>query len=65
MKIKDFLIRFAIIFALVLVINPIVVYVWNLVRHGEGAFDWQLSFTLAIIVGIILAVERARKSKEK
>ena len=65
MKIKKFLIHFVIYFSLVLVINPIVVYVWNLVRHGEGAFDWQLTFTLAIILGIILAVERARKSKEK
>jgi len=65
MKIKKFLIQFVIYFSLVFVVNAIVVYVWNLVRHGEGAFDWQLSFTLAIIVGIILAVERARKSKEK
>ena len=65
MKIKKFLIHFATMFALVLVVSAIVTYLWSLIFHGAGAIDWQLSFTLAIIVGIILAVERARKSKEK
>ena len=65
MKIKRFLIHFVIFFALVFVINPIVIYVWNLIRHGEGAFNWQTTFFLAIVLGVVLAVERARKSKEK
>ena len=65
MKIKKFLIHFATMFALVLVVSAIVTYLWSLIFHGAGAIDWQLSFTLAIIVGIILAVERTRKSKEK
>lgn len=65
MKIKEFLIKFVIYFSLVFVVNAIVIYLWNLVRHGEGAFNWATTFTLAIILGIILAVERARKSHEK
>ncbi len=65
MKIKKFLIHFVIYFALVLVVNPIVVYVWNLVRHGEGAFDWATTFTLAVILGIVLALTRVTMSKEK
>jgi len=65
MKIKKFLIHFATMFTLVLVVSVIVTYLWSLIFHGAGAIDWQLSFTLAIIVGIILAVERTRKSKEK
>ena len=65
MKIKEFLIRFVIVFAVTFVVNAIVVYLWNLVRHGEGAFDWQLTFTLAIIVGIILPFTRAMASKGK
>ena len=54
MKIKKFLIHFVTTFAVVFVVNAIVVYVWNLVRYGEGTFNWQLTFTLAITVGIIL-----------
>ncbi len=65
MKIKKFLIQFAIYFSLVFVVAAIVTYLWNLGMHGQSAIDWETSFRLAIILGIILAVERARKSKEK
>ena len=65
MKIRDFLIRFAITFAVVFVVNAIVVYLWNLIAHGQGTFNWGLSFTLAVIVGIVLPVTRAMMSKEK
>jgi uncharacterized membrane protein YagU involved in acid resistance len=65
MKIKEFLIRFVIVFAVVFVVNAVVVYLWNLIVHGEGAFNWGLSFTLAIVVGIILPLTRAMTSKEK
>jgi len=65
MKIKDFLIRFAIIFALALIVNTIVVYLWNLIVHGEGAFNWGLSLTLAIVLAIVLPFTRAMMSKEK
>jgi len=65
MKVKKFLIQFVIYFSLVFVVNAIVIYLWNLVRHGEGAFDWQSTFTLAIILGIILPIHRAMTSKEK
>jgi len=64
-KIKEFLIRFVIVFAVVFVVNAIVVYLWNLIVHGEGAFNWGLSLTLAIVVGIILPLTRAMTSKEK
>ena len=62
---KDFLIRFVTVFAITFVVNAIVVYVWNLVQHGEGTFNWGLSLTLAVILGIILPITRTLKSKEK
>jgi len=65
MKIKKFLIQFVIVFAVTFVVNAIVVYVWNLVQHGEGAFNWGLSFTLAVILGIVLPIIRTMTSKEK
>ena len=42
-----------------------VVYLWNLIAHGQGTFYWGLSFTLAVIVGIFLPVTRAIMSKGK
>ena len=65
MKIKEFLIRFVIVFAVVFVVNAIVVYLWNLIVHGEGAFNWGLSLTLAVILGIVLPIIRTMTSKEK
>ena len=61
MKIKQFLIRFVITFALVFVVNAIVVYLWNLIAHGQGAFDWETSFRFAIILGIVLPIIRGTK----
>ena len=64
MKIKRFLIHFVIIFALVFVVNPIVIYVWNIIRHGEGSFNWQTTFVLAIVLGIVLPLVGAWESKK-
>ena len=65
MKIKNLLISFVTTFALVFIVNVIVIYLWNLIMHGQGAFNWGLSFTLAVIVGIVLPVMRAMMGKEK
>ncbi len=65
MKIKRFLIDFVIVFALAFVTNAIVVYLWNLIRHGEGAFNWVSSLTVAIVLGIILPITTAMMSKKK
>lgn len=65
MKIKEFLIRFAIVFVLAFVSNAIVVYLWNMLRHGQGDFDWGTSLTLAIVLGIVLPVTLAMASKKK
>jgi len=62
---RQLLFRFALIFTLVFVLHPIVVYLWNLAFPPEDAFDWGLvcwrAFVLALLVGIILPlVERWR-----
>jgi low affinity Fe/Cu permease len=62
MRIRGFLKQFAFVFAAVLVSNAAVVYLWNLVFHGEGVFDWGLTFTLAITIGIAVALATARKT---
>ena len=65
MNIKKLLIDFVTIFAVTLVVATIVTYLWNLIRHGQGTVDWATSFRLAIILGIVLPVARATKSREK
>ena len=65
MKIKGFLIGFVTTFAVTLAVAAIVTYLWNLGVHGQSAVDWETSFRLAIILGIILPVTRGMTSKRK
>jgi len=65
MNIKKLLISFVTIFTVTLVVAAIVTYLWNLIRHGQGAFDWETSFRLAIILGIAVPVIRAMRSRKK
>ena len=41
MKIKDVLIHFVVAFVVAFVINAVVVYLWNLIRFGDGAFNYN------------------------
>jgi len=67
-KVKDFFIRFVIIFILTLVTGSVVSYLYSLIAHGAGVADWPSAFRLAItfafILSVIPAVEEARKKKE-
>ncbi len=54
MKIKRFLIDFLIVFTVAFVVNLIVVFLWNLIFHGQGSFEWETALRFAIILGIIL-----------
>ena len=65
MNIKKLLISFVTIFAVTLVVAAIVTYLWNLIRHGQSAVDWETSFRLAIILGIVVPVIRAMRSRKK
>jgi hypothetical protein len=51
MNIKGLLGCFVLTFAAAFLANAAVVYAWNAVRHGEGAFEWGTSFVLAITIG--------------
>jgi len=52
-------------FAVVLVVSVIVTYLWNLVAHGSGAIDWEISLVFALSIGIALPVSLALRTKEK
>ena len=65
MRVKRFLIDFALVFAVTFVVAAIVTYLWNLIAHGQSAVDWETSFRFAIILGIALPVARIMTSKGK
>lgn len=65
MSIKKLLIEFAAAFAVTLVVSLIVTYLWNLILHQAGKVDWETSFRLAIILGVVLAWMMSREGKSK
>ena len=52
-------------FGLTLVVAVIVTFLYSLIVHGAGTIDWEVSFRLAIVLGIALPWMRARESKGK
>ena len=65
MDIKSLLIDFVSTFLLVLAVSLAVTYLWNLVFHAAGAVEWETSFRLAIIFGIVLPWVKARERRER
>ena len=65
MNIKKLVVEFVTVFAVVLVINAIVTFLWNIIGHGASTVDWETSFRFAIIFGIVLTWVKSRENKEK
>ena len=65
MNIKKLVVEFVTVFAVALVTVALVTFLWNLIGHGESTIDWETSFRLAIILGIILTWANLRETKEK
>ena len=62
---KTLVVEFGTVFAVTLVTAALVTFLWNVVGHGTGVIDWETSFRLAIIFGIILTWVKSRETREK
>jgi len=56
LKIKLFFLEFLKFFLITLTIAIFVTYLWNLIVHSYGLVDWETSFRLAIIFGIVFGI---------
>jgi hypothetical protein len=65
MNFKKVLISFVIGFAITLVVSSLVTYLYSLGLHETAEIDWETSFRLAIIIGIIIPVIEARTKSGK
>ena len=61
MKIKQYAIDFAVMFAIVFVVNLAVTYLYSLIVHGSGVLDWESAFRFGIMLGLILPWIRRRE----
>ncbi len=65
MNFKKVLISFVIGFAITLIVSGIVTYLYSLGFHETAEIDWETSFRLAIILGILFPVIEARKGRSE
>jgi hypothetical protein len=47
MNIKKLVVEFVTVFAVALVTTAIVIFLWNIIGHGESTIDWETSFRFA------------------
>ena len=64
MENRSLLTDFVIMFSITLIVNAIIIYVWNLIRYGEGIFNWELSFALAIGVTLAIVISNVIRKKK-
>ena len=65
MKIIEFLSDFAATFVIVFIVSMIVSYVYSFIAHGAGKIDWDVSFQLATIFGIVFPAIKIREKHQK
>jgi hypothetical protein len=60
MKLKDFIIRFALVFFVALLVNALFSGMWNYFIRSRG-FDiaWEQSLRLALILAIVIPLSQA------
>jgi len=65
MNLKKILISFVLGFAITLIVSSSVTYLYSLGFYQTAQIDWETSFLLAIILGVIFPVIEARKGKSE
>lgn len=63
MNFKKVLIGFIVMFLITLIVSIAVTYLWSLGFHDTAKIDWETSFRLAIILGVIISIVENRKIK--
>ncbi len=60
MNARDVLLDMAITIPVTFVVAAVVTYLYTLIAHGPGSVNWETAFQLAIILGIVVPLTRAR-----
>ncbi|MGA9120403.1 MAG: hypothetical protein WB699_13660 [Bacteroidota bacterium] len=64
MNIKPFAIAFMIVFAVVLVAGVVAISLFGLAIHGSVDLNWEIGFTVAISLAIVVPWVRWREKKK-
>jgi hypothetical protein len=61
MNSKNLISGFVVTFIITLVVSVLVTFMWSFIFYGSGAVDWETSFRLAIILGVVFSIIEGRK----
>ena len=61
MDLKKILLGFIMFFTSTLIVCIGVTYIWSLIFHEVAKIDWETSFQLAIIFGILFPIVDSKK----
>jgi membrane protein implicated in regulation of membrane protease activity len=65
MGMKSLLAEAIALFTIVFVVNAAVVWTWNLLGHGQGAFEWETALFFAVTLAIALPLARRLRGDER
>jgi hypothetical protein len=65
MSFQNILRGFVVYFVLVFAVSAAVGYLYSLIAHGQGIIDWESSFRLAFIFGIVLPMVHELERRQK
>ncbi len=65
MNVKKLLLDMAITIPVTFVVAAVVTFLYSLIAHGSGSVSWDTTFHLAIILGIVVPLTRARGDGRK
>jgi hypothetical protein len=63
MNFKKYASEFTFTFVITFIVSIIVTFSYSLIVHGQGVINWEITFDLAILVGILMPVLEHRGKK--
>ena len=65
MKIKRWLLSFVTIFIIAFLVATGVNFLWNLLFHGLSQVDWNVAFSTAFTLGVVITWTQEKGSRPK
>ena len=56
MRTTQFVIYFILAFSVTFIVNMVAVFIYNMLAHGHGGFDWEITFMFAFTMGLFFPI---------
>ena len=56
MRTTQFIIYFLLSFSVSFVVNTVAIFIYNVLAHGQGGFNWEITFLFAFTLGLFFPI---------